>query len=400
LGEGTIAVGDDVQLVPSGRTVRVRGIQSHRSKRERLEPVARAAINLTGVVRSEVSRGDALVTGGPWRMAREILASVRPARYVERIKARGAFTLHLGTAHTRARIRFFDARDGQEMTELSAGIEAVAVIRLSDPLPVLPLDRFILRDTGARRVVAGGVILEIDPDRSQPSSRLDPTAGTRADVARGLCERRGPMPITTLLESCGIDEPPADLVAVGSWIMTAADFERLHAELAGTVSRFHAENPVAAGIKRVELVDILGWEPSLADAMISDQRTSVATDGVLVREASFQIQLPDGAQEIVRRFEVAGLKPPDAAEAGVSGDLIEALVRAGRLQRIGDLLFAETAVHHAEELVRATLSRGPATTSELRAVLGTSRKFAIPLLEHLDRRRVTRFDGERRSLVE
>ncbi|MFP5225230.1 MAG: selenocysteine-specific translation elongation factor [Actinomycetota bacterium] len=401
LAEGRLHVGEEIQVLPSGISAKIRSIQSHMTKRDPAEPVSRVAVNLSGISKHDVARGQALVSGGPWMTSRELIAIVRLTRTAQHLKARGAFTVHLGTANGPARLRFFDPGTGGELSEIAAGTDALALIRFDEPQPALPLDRIIIRDTGGRRVIAGGMILDIDPMRP-PDVGVASRAhlSSRQEVAVDTCTRRGPTRIQSLLAACGLDEVPEQLVTVGDLAMTSTQLQDLDAQLGRALRAFHDSDPVAAGAPRPEMLAQLGWDASLLEAMVADDRTCAVSEGSLIRGADFRVRLPEGTEDLVEQIEAAGLRPPTPAELEASPDLLEALVRAGRLVRIGDLIFAATTVEAAGAKLREILGRGPATTSELRKALGTSRRYAIPLLEHFDRIRLTRFDGEHRSLVQ
>jgi selenocysteine-specific elongation factor len=175
---GCLTTGDEVVLEPGGRRARIRALQSHERSVSTACAVARVAVNLGGVDRDEVERGDVVAEPGAWRPTSMIEASLEPVRGLAHpLTGRGAFTVHAGAAEAHARVRLYGG-------SVAAGSRAFARITLDRPLVLDVFDRFVLRETGRRETVAGGVVLDVAPPRragSSPEARL----GRRATASRG-----------------------------------------------------------------------------------------------------------------------------------------------------------------------------------------------------------------------
>lgn len=405
LAEGTLRVGDEVRLAPGSRTARVRAIQAHRASREALEPVARAAVNLAGLNPDEAARGDAIVAGDGWRMASTFDAYVRTVRAGSLVEGRSGYTVHLGTSEVPASIRFGSGQG--ERGSVEPGGVAIARISLRDPLPVVALDRFIVRDTGRRRVVAGGVVLEPAPNLEVAFADVVPVLEARAmattpdEMVAHMLQSDGVVDLDALLARTGTSSLPSEAERLGPFAASAGAAAEVRERVRTAVELAHSREPLARGVGREPIRRDLGMAPVLFDAVLADPRTGVVAEGVSLRSATFEVAL-DAEQEIVAERVIAEvadgeLRPPDRVTLAAPTPLIDELVRRGRLVGVGpDLVFAPEAFDAAIARVRAALADGPRTTSDLRQVLATSRKYAIPLLERFDADGVTRFDGERR----
>jgi selenocysteine-specific elongation factor len=155
---GTLHTGDEVELLPLGERVRVRSLQTHRRAEDVAEPVSRVAVNLVGIERDDLARGDVVAEPGVWRPTTVVDASLRPVRGLgSPLTARGAFRLYAGAAEVDAAIRLLD------VPRLEPGREAFARLRLSAPLTLDVGDRFVVREAGRRATVAGGIVLDVAP---------------------------------------------------------------------------------------------------------------------------------------------------------------------------------------------------------------------------------------------
>lgn len=416
---GPLEVGREVELYPSGRRARIRGLQTHRRSLERALPVSRVAVNLVGVERAGIDRGAVLGLPGDWRPTRELEAAIRPVRDLDRpLTARGAFMLHAGSAEREARIRLYGA------SEIRGPQTAFARIRLKDPLVLDVFDRFVLRETGRRRTVAGGVVLDVDPPArpgSAPQERLAARARTpREGLPALLLAERGVVPVADveLLTGTAPAEMPGAVRAGGWWVSDRAR-TAVSETLVEALSRFHRAEPLRAGMDvgraRAVVLDALrrvnvgaGTRPEAASAPADALLEMLRSEGVLVREGQtvrlsrHRVTLAGREEEVealVRRLREREPAPPTISEilsAGTPPEILDAATRAGLLVRISpDLVVTPDLVRRAEAVVREA---GPAgiTVARFRERLGTSRKYAVPLLEHLDRRGMTIRRGDLR----
>jgi selenocysteine-specific elongation factor len=400
---GTLTGGDEVVIHPAGVSARIRGLQSHRRTVEAARPVSRVAVNLAATSLQQAARGDVLAHPGQWRPTTTIEVSIRPVRSVRRpLTARGAYKLYAGTAERDARVRLY----GDD--EVRPGAAAFARIRLSRPMVAGAGDRFVLRDAGRRETVAGGVILDtMPPPRPgpDPAGRLHRREETAPhDLAALIVEERGRVGADDLLALAG--EAPREVPGaerVGRWWVDRNVLRRSEEAVRGSLVVYHHEHPLRPGMEAAELrrtaeLDDLGGE--VVDRMA--RQGVVSRDGTLVRLASHRVSLGEREEEAHRLVEAVASGEPtpptqrDLAVAGFSRDLVEACLATGRLVRASaEVLLTPGFARRAEEVAREEAA-GPdgLTVSRFREVLGTSRKYAVPILEWLDGRGVTRRRGD------
>ena len=179
-----LGVGDEVELLPAGHRARIRGLQTHKQSEDRACPVSRVAVNLVGVERDRLGRGDVLALPGAWRPTRVFEARLRPVRGRSRaVTSRGAFKLYVGAAERDARLRFYGRRSSSPAGEAFARITAAAPVVLDVG------DRFVLREAGRRETVAGGTVLDVAPPARaghDPVARLSARATASRDALPAL----------------------------------------------------------------------------------------------------------------------------------------------------------------------------------------------------------------------
>ena len=407
---GPVAVGDRVQLHPSGATARVRGLQTHGRRIERATPVRRLAVNLAGVERDRAERGGVLSAPDAWRPTEQVEVRIRAVRGLAHpVTDRGAFTFHAGAAERPARLRLYGVRTLDE-----GG--AFARIRFAEPLVLDVGDRFVLRESGRRETVAGGIVLEPNPPRrpgGTTQERLDRRARAgRDDLPSLLVAERGAVRGSDVAVLTGVaPEAIPEARRVGGWWVSEGLFGRLGETIREGLESFHAAEPLAPGEDAARTRARI--DASLARAHVSADRelaeavlASLDADGVLEREGA-HVRLPSRAPadageegrrltEAVRGGEPTPPTVPELEGTGFPRALIDTVVRSGSLVRISpDIVLTAAFVERAVEIVRAAGDRG-VTVSALRAELGTSRKYAVPLMEHLDRAGVTRREGDLR----
>jgi selenocysteine-specific elongation factor len=414
---GPLSVGDEVQVYPNGPRARIRGLQSHRRTIEVAEPVSRVAGNLVGVDREQLERGDVLGFPGQWRATALIEARVRPVRGLSHpLRARGAYKVYAGSAERDAALRWVGGD-----AEVSGREGAFARIRLSSPAVLQVGDRFVLRESGRRETVAGGIVLDVDPPR-RPGPGAAERLGRREaaspdELPAIVVAERGAVAAADLPDLTGVAvERVPGAVRVGDrWIA-----ERLHDEAAGAVidalERFHAANPLLEGAELQAIRAVAGEAmraagarpagPGLVDALLADLEAGgrIARTGSTVRLTTHRVALDEHEEEVaalvaaVRDGEPTPPTVRQLTDRGFDPVVLDAAARAGRLVRVGpDLLMTPELVSRAAALIGAA-GAGGITVSELREALGTSRRFAVPLVEHLDRQGVTVRRGDRRVL--
>jgi selenocysteine-specific elongation factor len=411
-----LSVGDEVELYPTTRRARVRSLQTHKRMEERACPVSRVAANLVGTEREELERGDVLGRPGDWRPTELFEGVLRPVRDLDRpITARGAFKLYAGAAEADAKIRLLGA------DQLDAGGEAYVRIRLSRPLVLDVFDRFVLREMGRRETVAGGLVLDIAPPHRSGAGallRLSARASAqRAQLPRLLAAERGAVRVSEAEQLTGAVAAagtPGSSERLGEWLLRpdvrAAAEERLR-EAVGT---FHREHPLEEGAGLPEMrrvvTDTLRRvgappDPELVQTIIDAVGAGggVVRTATTIRLASHRVELDARSEDLERLLAAVGgtheampTTVKDLLASGLPRDVLEAAARAGLVVRVSaELVFTPALVARAEALIRAA-GPGGITVSAFREGLGTSRKYAVPLLEWFDQRGVTRREGDLR----
>ncbi|MEX1005168.1 MAG: selenocysteine-specific translation elongation factor [Acidimicrobiia bacterium] len=386
---GGVAVDDRLRVFPGEADTRVRGIQSHETTLDRVEPHRRVALNLGGVAPDDLERGSMLGRPGEWRTTDRVVATIRPARYVEEIPDRGAYHLHTGSGAWPVRLRAVD--------------DGVAVLDLPTSLPLTMGDRFILRDTGRRLVVGGGRVLDPAPGRPrrirphlpQLLGALDADPNTRATA---LLEARSRSSLSALAADSGGGRPP-DAIVAGDLAMTKPAVEHLANVLFDLIESYHRDHPLRSGLGTAEAASRLGIDLDTL-ALLVDRDERAEFDGATVRAVTFtgdRTPDQDDAWERTRArlVDTGPAGAPRTDELGLDPELIHALVRGGELVRIsGDFVFLP---QHVDELLTVVRSfEKPFTVSEFRDQSGLSRKYAVPFLEWSDRAGHTVRQGDAR----
>ena len=430
LTAGRLAVDERVEVYPRGLSSRVRGLQVHGHAVEQAEAGQRTAVNLQGVERAAIERGDVLAPPGallPTLLLDATLELLAEAPRALRTRERVRF--HVGTQEGMARVLLV----GQ--AELGQGRSAYGRVRLEKPVVALPGDRYVIRTYSPIVTIGGGTLLHVAP----PRFKLQAPAllahlelletGTPAQVieehvkqagAAGLhladLRARTPFGPDRLRASLGELQRSGALLAVDrEWYIQRDAGDRLRSETLGLLEAFHREKPLRGGISREELRSRAG---NAQERVFAQLLTALEAEGAVrserdqVRLASHAIRLSPEQQRVVdgveAEFRRAGPAPPSPEEAlgraGVPGDaeheLFQLLVADGRLVRVKEsLYFHAGALHDIQAKLVAHLRQqreiGPADMKDL---LGVSRKYAIPLMEYFDAQRVTVRQGERRVL--
>jgi selenocysteine-specific elongation factor len=430
---GTVAREQEVEVYPSGRRLRVRGVEVHGSKVERAVAGQRTALNLADVEVSELARGDALSEPGRFRAVKQIDCRLDLLRSAKPLKHRAPVHFHSGTAEIEAQVRLLGADGaggvltpfvGPPVLALEPGASAWVRIILRRPALLLPGDRFIIRSFSPVTTIGGGAVVDSGAGR-QPgaSSRLSvlASADAAARIALLVRESKFGLPMRELVARTGMLEtaitaaaaraPVVVLAQPDPWYVDRAWFEAARQRLAQTVGEFHGANPLAPGIGKEDLRarELPGAPAFLLDELLA--HGGPILEGSLVRMPHHQVALKDDEEQaraaIERAFEQGGLATPTLAgvlaQSGVeparARSLLAILLREKKLVRIGeDLVFHQAAI----QTLRAMLAtRKPArfTVGDFKTWTGVSRKYAIPLLEYLDRERITRRDGDARVIL-
>ncbi|WP_232797050.1 selenocysteine-specific translation elongation factor [Blastococcus atacamensis] len=375
LAAGTVAAGD--RLVLGDREVGVRGVQSLGEPVERATATARVAVNLRGVAVEDLSRGDALLTPGAFRLT-DVVDVTLDAPPEDPLPAEPV--VHVGSATVGARLRPLDG--------------AAVRLRLTRPLPLRVGDRLLLRDPGARRVL-GADVRDVDPPElrrrgaaRQRGAELAAQPVGDAGAAADLARRR----IVRAADFAAMGWPaPAGATELGPWLLAPGLADELGARVPDVVARYRRLRPLEPGppaevVRRA--LDLPGAD--LVPALVREPlmlREGRVVDGA----ADLPPQVQRAVDAIRARLVLDPFAAPEAPElvaAGLGVRELAAAVRGGQLVKIGEGVYLAPGVDGVARTRLGTLAQ-PFTLSQARQAWGTSRRVAVPLMEWLDARGVT-----------
>ncbi len=421
---GTIRKEEELQVFPTGKRVRVRGVQVHGSPAEAAVAGQRTALNLAGVSTEDLARGMTLATADTFRSTSRVdaLLSLLPSAKPFKDGARVHF--HAYTTETIAETRLYGTK------QLKPGDEAYAQLRFTEPMLLLPGDRFIVRQFSPVVTIGGGVVLDASP--AMRKQRVEDATGFLNTMSDGSLERvlaarvarRGaiglrlddiPGEMNIRREEATKLAAAAGLVWCNQVLVAPAAFAEAKADVLQALKKFHDANPLVAGMSKEELRDRVNLGPevfySVLGKLAEEKKLEVA--GELVRLPGRGVVMKDEEAEskkiIEQAFASAGLKVPSLKEvlAGLKVDKIRAqkivtlLLRDKVLIKISDeLVFHQSALMDLRHKIAALKNSAPRIdVARFKDMTGVSRKYAIPLLEYLDRERVTRRVGDERVIL-
>ncbi len=429
---GSVAGDDAVEAYPSGVRGRVRGVQVHGESVSRARAGQRVAVNISGVERNEIARGDVLAEPGSLTVTDRFDArfTYLGAPGSEKPFPSGT-RVHVdhGTREVLGRVLLMDGG------ALAPGQSALAQVRLEEPLVPRYDDRFIVRSYSPVYTIGGGMVLDVFPPRRTQlgdHERASLEALAAHDVGGAvlglLQSRRVPMSAREIASALGVAQSEVapvlsatqleQLAVAGEPHFIPADaLDALVSTIEARLRSFHAENPSQSSIATAALRDLVSCrcDARVFDAVleVAASRGAAAIEGGRVHHpeaaAGAHSAEQDAAQAVARALASAGLEPPSVAElvsaTGAGADVVRkalgVLVGEGTVVRVtSELHFSATAIDDARSRLSAFLADKPegATAAQLRDALGVSRKFAIPLLEYLDSHGLTKRLGDVRVL--
>ena len=398
LTEGSIRVEDELQLYPTERTVRVRGLQVFGKSAGQADAGQRTAVNLAGVEPGEIHRGMVLSAVGRFTAVRVVDSSLEMVPGAKALKNRAPVHFHAGTAEIEAEVRLLGGR-------------WVRMV-LREPALLLPGDRFIIRRFSPVTTIGGGVVVDISGHKYRrgvkAADRLTVLAGGSAaervallvsEAKAGLSVRDVASRLVLAEETVRAGAPGLQLLRAEDWLIAKTAMAELRAKLIAQVKQFHVHNPLLPGIPKASLV----VPPEL---LMTTAEIVVEQDTVRLRAHKLVLQEDESAarRSIEGAFESAGLAVPALAEVlaktGIEDrrarSVLQLLMREGRLVKVSaELVFHVTALASLRAMLAAR--RGSRiSVGEFKEFTGVSRKYAIPLLEYADREKWTRRDGDLR----
>ncbi len=438
LVSGALKIGDEAEIYPVRRRVRVRGLHSGGRAIELAVAGQRTAVNLAGIEHGEVIRGMVLAPPGVFEPTRRVDARITLLESAKSLKNRSRLHFHQGTAETVAEVVLLGDLVSLENETLRPGTSALAQLRLENETLLLPGDRFILRQFSPVVTIGGGVVIDAHAPKHR---RTDADAipfletlerGAREEILAALTIRSArPLTLSEIITRTGwtdgeIREVVAALAekkqvrAIAEQPLKIAASKLVTdcaAAIRQAVEQFHRANPLMAGIPKQDLRGSIGtpdadlFQVALNDAV---QAGLVVISGDLVRRAGREIALTpeeSRAKEIIEHeFERAGLAVPSFAavleklpvERARAQKIFQILLREKTLIKVAeDLAFHKSAVARLRELVAGYRKQKGAAlpVPAFKELTGVTRKYAIPLLEYLDREHVTRRVGDQRVIL-
>ncbi len=414
--DGSLTVGQDVEIVPSGLKTRLRGLQTHKTKLTIVSPGSRVAANIVGIATTDIKRGDVLTKPG-WLVPTTMLSvELQLLPYMKRpLRHNTEVSFHTGAAESMAKVRLLDK------DRLEPGGTAWAQIILETPVALIKGDRFIIRSP--METLGGGKVVESQARRARRfkdnviDSLKTREKGTNEDAVYDRLESKQPLDlhgVVTVSElpakqvNSALDNLIQDnrVIAVGQGdirlFYTDAGWTRLVKETIMVLQEYHRKYPIRMGIPKVELASRLkmGKQSPVILARLAEQG-GFSEEGLFIRLLSHEIQLSVSQQAAVDTFLKSLAQNPYAPSSDLvpEVDLLNLLIERRQVVKTGDVVFAAKAFDDmVAGITQYIKSHGKITLAETRDLFKTSRRYVQSLLEYLDEKKVTRRIGDDRVL--
>ena len=421
LTDGTLSVGQELQLVLSGKRTRVRGLQTHRNTLEQAVPGSRVAANLTGVPHQEITRGEVLTTPGWLRSTTAIDVHLRVVPEAPHPIRHNMFvTVHTGSSEAVARLRLLESQVAEP------GAITWAQLKLDTPLAAVKGDYFVIRSN--LTTLGGGNIVDAHARRHRRGDRpvLERLAvmesGSERDVLLKTIEMSEPSRFQTLVSRANAEPEAAKseleamasenlvvplgrrAIGPGVYLYTAAGWASVADKARKSLETYHRQFPLRKGAPKEEVRSRLG----MTSQVFSDVLLRLQEDGVVVEEGTL-VRLPESlphlteaqqemAQSFLKLLDSDPYSPP--TDSLIDPEVLVLLADEGKVIKVSDsVVFSASAYREMVDRISAYIKeRGEITVADVRDIFGTSRKYALALMEHLDHQRVTRRVGDARVL--
>ncbi len=420
--DGTLTVGQEIELAGSGQRARVRGLQTHKTKVDSTDPGVRLAVNLSGLSRDEVERGEILTIPGWLKPTRRLDVRLRMVKNAPHsLKHNEGVTFHLFTSESPARVRLLDVE------RLAAGEEGWVQLLLSDPLPAVKGDFFVIRSS--EDTLGGGQI--VDPNPRRRYRRFDDDVmerlmtldqGTGGDIIVSIAEQWGPCGLTTLSQRTNLPRDEVtervaqltgegQLVALGDFgndadavVYSAQGWDVLKSKVCSALQLYHTQYPLRQGAPAQEVRSRLGlsqpvYQRALArlseESVVVDERQSLRLPD---HEITLTPKMEEEASAYLKSLQQNPYSPP--SDRTVDSELLGVLIDQGKVVRVTDGVIFDAAAYRemTERIIQHLKDQSHITVAEARTMFGTSRKYILPLLEYMDQQQITRRTGDERVL--
>ena len=427
VNSGSLKIGDTVELLPGSVKSKVRGLQSHGEEVQQVKTGDRAAINLQGVEIKQIERGSQIAEIGYLQSLNQmgvtllLLGSAqKPITQNQRIR------IHLGTQEVMARVALTDGKT------LQPGDDCPALLRLEQPMVAARGDKFIIRSFSPVITIGGGEVMEVlieEKWKIVKEKLQNLYESPKSDQLIHLVQEEGAKPITPekLQYRIGISKEQINAIVEekeelfwlthkqGKWLLTQNQWNELKNSIHNFLKKYHAKNPLNAGAQKEEIRQHLSCENSILEALLQSMLDdkSISQKGELFLNPNFSITLSsedDSLQNsILNQLDQEGFTSSTLAQLSLkTGNSKEKLMQVlnvaeqqGKLLRIdGKLMFTQKNFIILREKVKQFFSNHPEmSVSEFKELAHTSRKYAVPLLEYFDKKKITYREGNIRKLV-
>jgi selenocysteine-specific elongation factor len=421
LSDGRLAVGDEVEILPSGMHARIRGLQTHKKRVEIAAPGSRLAVNFSGVEVEQVMRGQVVTHPGQYKPTQRLDARFRlladvaaPLHHHTEVK------LFIGASETIAAVRLLGVE------AINPGESGWVQLELRTPIVALQGDHYILRRPSPNETIGGGVI--VDPQPYQRHKRFDGSVlkaleslahGSPADILLQACSALGPTLLKNAFTRSRLEEPIASMalqelldtgraILLEDVVVLNSHWFTLKATVLETIGTYHKTYPLRRGMPREELKSRLELAPRLFNLVIkklasenalTDAAKWAALPGHVVRFSPFQQVKVD---KLMEQFISTPFAPPTVkvCEAQVGEDVFSALLEFGDLKAVSnEIVFRKLDYEKMVEKIRTICQqKGQINLGEVRDLFSTSRRYAQALMEHLDNAGVTVRSGDFRKI--
>src|SRR5213080_2560470 len=438
--DSVFKTGQEVEVQPQGLKTRIRSLQMHGRQIEVTTPGNRVAMNLTNVARTELERGNVVIL--PGQLQRTMLIDAHIQLLADAARPLGHNTLidfYSGSQEVPAKVRFLDVE------ELKPGQSAWAQVRLSRPAVVARRDRVILRIPSPSSTIGGGEVIDVHPryhrrfqqsvmtaletlERGSPDELVLSVLDRRREAVRSGAKSLHGLAGYELAEIAKQSNLSRDVTLqtletllsegrvckVGMFWFSQAVWETLKEESVRLVRERHYQHPLRSGLSKEEWRTRLNLPPKMAsevflvlqkEGLLAEAPSSTGASGGFIRIAGFVPEFTtlqqQQAERLLRMFRESPFTPPgrSESEAIVGSEVLASLIEQGRLVKLGSandtVLFLRESYEEAiAKLVAYLQEHHKMTAAEARDVLGTTRKYILPLLEHMDERHITRRVGD------
>jgi selenocysteine-specific elongation factor len=436
LSDGTFAIGQEVEIQPSGIKARIRGLQTHKEKIDQAVSGSRVAVNLTGVRTEEVQRGQVITTPGWLRPTTLVDCTLRYlADAPGPLKHDAAVSFFCGAAEAQAKVRLLGVKT------LAPGEQGWVQIRLEEPIALVKGDRFIIRQPSPSVTIGGGRVVNPFPGRRhrrfrpEVIERLETLAhGTPEEILLQDLERQQPCEVRDLVGRSGLSRSQAkdslrtlveegQILVLGSrpssdlpessFVISRSGWGALRERVTALLAEYHRQFPLRAGMPREEAKSRLARHlPEVSPRLYNDLVGRAIDEGWLAEaggtlhlashQPAFTEKQQQGVDYLLFTFRQEPYATPSVSqcEEQVGSEVLNALMEQGQLIKVSEdvILLTDTYEEMRSRIIDHLKEHGTITVAQVRDMFGTSRKYALALLGYLDERRITRRVGDERVL--